>query len=74
MVSLRRGMELCFASAALSLALQGCGHVYAYERGHLANHTMSPDYAASPSIEHVQTIHEGAAGGTLQVTSGCGCN
>jgi hypothetical protein len=70
----RRGISVWFASAGLSLALQGCAHVHAYERGRLANHAMSPDYAASPSIEHVQTIHEGAAGGTLQVTSGCGCN
>jgi hypothetical protein len=56
------------------LAVAACADVPAYQRGRLAHPTMAPAHAASPARAHLQAIHEGAAGGTLDATSGCGCN
>jgi len=58
----------------LALGQTSCVQVHAYERGRLAHHTMVPDDGASPSLDHVYAVHEGASGGDLQATAGCGCN
>jgi hypothetical protein len=58
----------------LVLASPGCVTVKSYERGQLAHPTMQPDYAQSLAREHLRDVQEGARGGTLGVSSGCGCN
>lgn len=52
----------------------GCANVAAYERGKLAHPTMSPSDGTSAAREHVYAVQEGAMGGTMGVSSGCGCN
>ncbi len=75
MMSLRLGRVLVLASIVLSVfALTGCSHVAAYQRGRLAHPTMSADDASSAAAEHVYAVHEGAMGGSVGATSGCGCN
>lgn len=59
---------------ALGLACASCSRVAPYRRGRLAHPTMSPDHAASPARDHVHAVHEGAIGGGVEVSSGCGCN
>jgi hypothetical protein len=54
--------------------VSACTPVMSYERGRLAAPTMQPTYAKSPARDHVHAIHEGAVGGELGVSSGCGCN
>jgi len=56
------------------LAASGCGSVAVYERGKLAHFTMRPSDASSVGQAHVYAIHEGAMGGTVGATTGCGCN
>lgn len=63
--------ELVVALALL--ALSGCTHVKAYERGQLAHHTMTAP-AAGAAAEHMYAVHEGAIGGGAAAESGCGCN
>ena len=56
------------------IAVLGCARVAPYDRGRLAHPTMQladMDHAAQA---HVHAIHEGAAGGDLGASSGCGCN
>ena len=55
-------------------ATAGCAHVAAYERGKLAHPTMDPGDGVSPGLEHVRAVQEGATGGHVGVSSGCGCN
>lgn len=57
-----------------SLAMLSCTSVPAYRRGRLAHPTMAPDHGASPARDHVAAVHEGAAGGGMEASSGCGCN
>jgi hypothetical protein len=64
------GVVLIFALCAAS----GCSSVPAYQRGQLAAPSMQPGYARSPAREHVHAVHEGAMGGNLEASSGCGCN
>jgi hypothetical protein len=61
-------------AVVLLLVLAGCARVAPYRRGPLAHPTMTPEHGASPARDHVEAVHEGAAGGTTEVTSGCGCN
>lgn len=51
-----------------------CAPVAPYERGRLADPSMSPGFAESAANEHVQSVQEGAVGGKVGVGSGCGCN
>lgn len=62
---------LCLLAAP---SLSACAAVPAYDRGRLAHPTMDPSDAASPAMEHVHAIQEGAVGGTVGASSGCGCN
>ena len=65
--------ELCLA-AALALATGACAGIAPYERERLAHPTMDPNDDASVSRARVQAVHEGAVGGAITVTSGCGCD
>jgi hypothetical protein len=56
------------------LGAAGCANVAAYERGKLAHPTMKPGDASSVAREHVYAIQEGAMGGAVGASSGCGCN
>ncbi len=64
-----------FIAAVAGLILGGCRSVSAYERGHLAHPTMTPETPyAGVSVDHVRTVHEGATGGAGGAGGGCGCN
>jgi Domain of unknown function (DUF4266) len=52
----------------------GCSNVAAYQRGKLAHFTMRPGDASSAAQAHIYAIQEGAIGGTVGATTGCGCN
>jgi Domain of unknown function (DUF4266) len=67
-------VTLLTRSLLLLVLGSACTPVMAYERGHLAAPTMQPAYAESPARAHVRGVHEGALGGDLGVSSGCGCN
>lgn len=71
---LTRRSTLALITALMALCANGCGSVAVYERGKLAHFTMNPSDATSVGQEHVYAIHEGAMGGTVGATSGCGCN
>jgi hypothetical protein len=59
---------------AVTLSLGACTHVAPYERGKLANPTMTDAVGDGPASEHVYAVHEGAVGGGSVAQSGCGCN
>lgn len=62
-------------AATLLAATTGCVHVAPYERGTLANPTMSAeDPFKTPMAAHVEDISEGAIGGLAGGGGGCGCN
>jgi hypothetical protein len=61
------------AACALAFA-SGCSHVAPYERGKLANPTMSADDLSGPGDAHYRAVLEGAMGGSLAAEGGCGCN
>jgi hypothetical protein len=52
----------------------GCAHVPVYARERLAHPTMRLDEMATPGEAHVNAVHEGATGGAVAASSGCGCN
>ena len=58
----------------IAFATASCAVVAPYRRGRLAHPTMAPDHGASPARDHVHAVHEGAVGGGMEVSSGCGCN
>ncbi len=62
--------SLCLALILIS----ACAEVAPYQRGRLAHPTMAPEDRVSRSREHMQAVHEGAAGGRVLPSSGCGCN
>lgn len=68
---LRFSLQIALVLSALSVA--GCAHVAAYDRGKLAEPSMSPSSVAGAAEGHVHAVHEGAAGGS-HGESGCGCN
>jgi hypothetical protein len=70
---MNRLASLCWWIAAAVPCLS-CAEVAPYDRGRLAHPTMAPDDAASLGLDHVRALHEGAAGGELSASSGCGCN
>ena len=51
-----------------------CAHVAPYERGTLANPSMTTSDIALPSEAHVRAVQEGAIGGGSAAGGGCGCN
>jgi len=59
--------------ALLALLTSGCAHVAAYDRGALANPTMTAELEGA-AAGHVHAVHEGAIGGGSVAESGCGCN
>jgi hypothetical protein len=61
-------------AGTLCVGLGACAKVPAYQRERLAHPTMRPDYGQSLARQHTHAIHEGAQGGDLGMTSGCGCN
>jgi hypothetical protein len=65
-----RGLALILA--ALSLA--ACSGAAPYERGKLAHPTMTTGDLSTPTEDHARAVQEGAAGGSLSVGGGCGCN
>lgn len=69
-----RRKTFALMTALMALCANGCGNVAVYERAKLAHFTMDPSDATSVGQEHVYAIHEGAMGGTVGATSGCGCN
>ena len=71
----KAGRVLRYATLTVfALAASACANVAAYERGKLAHPTMMPSDATSAAREHVYAIQEGALGGSVGVSSGCGCN
>lgn len=72
--SFRFAIVACVVAVIGATVLSGCADVHAYQRGRLASPTMDPSDAASMGQEHVQAVHEGATGGHVGATSGCGCN
>jgi Domain of unknown function (DUF4266) len=59
---------------ASTLSGLGCAEVPSYARGRLAHPTMRMQDMSQPAEEHVHAVHEGASGGTVGASSGCGCN
>lgn len=52
----------------------GCARVAPYERSRLAHPTMTEGDPAGPGEQHLRAVNEGATGGNLDSTGGCGCN
>jgi hypothetical protein len=51
-----------------------CGPVAAYQRGRLAHPSMQLGEMTNAAEAHVNAVHEGATGGAVGASSGCGCN
>jgi hypothetical protein len=62
---------LAVCAAAVAAA---CAHVPPYARERLAHPTMQMDDMSTAAEAHVHAVHEGAAGGSVAASSGCGCN
>jgi hypothetical protein len=65
---------MSLAALLVALAAPGCSRVAPYQRGRLALPTMQVGEMARPAEAHVNAVHEGATGGTIGASSGCGCN
>ncbi len=65
---------LLVACLAVALVCEGCAELPAYQRGKLAHPTMARGDAESLARAHVESLQEGAIGGTPGASSGCGCN
>ena len=63
-----------FACALSLLLLAGCAEVAPYPRARLAHPTMAPGDDTVLGRDHMQAVQEGAMGGTVAASSGCGCN
>jgi hypothetical protein len=72
--SSRRGVLPFVALAAALSACAACGPVAAYQRGRLAHPTMQLGDMTNAAEAHVNGVHEGATGGAVGASSGCGCN
>ncbi len=59
--------------ALLALTGVACTHVQPWERSKLAHPSMTNELGG-PAEAHMRAVHEGAAGGSGTVESGCGCN
>lgn len=67
----------CVARASILAALlvtSGCTRVAKYQRSRLAHPSMVQAEAAGPGEQHVRAVLEGAVGGSLEASGGCGCN
>ena len=62
------------AYVVVALAAAGCTRVAPYQRTRLAHPSMTQTSVVSPAEQHVRAVQEGAIGGNLDATSGCGCN
>jgi hypothetical protein len=51
-----------------------CAHVPPYARERLAHPTMQMRDLSGSAEAHVHAVHEGATGGAVGASSGCGCN
>jgi hypothetical protein len=60
--------------AAVLVGSAGCGHVAPYQRERLAHPTMQLGEMSNAAEAHVNAVHEGATGGAVGASSGCGCN
>jgi hypothetical protein len=69
-----RAVLSCAVLAALALISTSCTTVLVSQRSRLAHPTMAPGDGDTLARDHVYATHEGATGGNLQITSGCGCN
>jgi len=67
------GVRLAMLLGAAT-SVHGCAPVAPYERGRLAHPTMQLEDMANPAEAHVNAVHEGATGGSIGASSGCGCN
>ena len=67
---------LCLLALALLVAGSGCQHVSPWERGALADPTMSADSdpVGNMMSEHMWFSREAASGGRGVGGGGCGCN
>jgi hypothetical protein len=65
---------LRIAALAVAANLVACAHVPPYARERLAHPTMQMDDMSTAAEAHVHAVHEGAAGGSVAASSGCGCN
>jgi hypothetical protein len=64
----------CVVFVAVLSAVTGCVTVAPYERGTLANPSMTSEDMATSFDEHVRAVSEGATGGFGGGGGGCGCN
>lgn len=69
-----RSVRLGWVSLLVLPLLPACTRVAAYQRERLAHPTMSPTFGESDALTHVRAVQEGAIGGELGASSGCGCN
>ncbi len=69
-----RSASFALLFALTLLLVSGCTHVAPYERGKLAQPTMTTSDLAGPGEEHTRAIQEGATGGSFALGGGCGCN
>ena len=58
----------------LAASATACAHVPPYARGRLAHPTMQMQDMSGAAEAHVHAVHEGATGGAVGASSGCGCN
>jgi hypothetical protein len=70
----RDGAFLITLLVVLGTLVSACGHVAAYQREKLAHPTMLLGEMPNAAESHVNAVHEGATGGALGASSGCGCN
>ncbi|MBX3262882.1 MAG: DUF4266 domain-containing protein [Labilithrix sp.] len=66
--------KLGLVALLLFFACAGCTRVAPHQRGRLAHPSMTQTSSAGPGEQHVRAVQEGAIGGSLDATSGCGCN
>ena len=72
-MTLRRILH-AFALGVMCLGLAGCVRVAPYQRTRLAHPTMTQSDPSGPGESHVRAVQEGAIGGSLEASGGCGCN
>jgi hypothetical protein len=70
----RPGSAALFVLASALATCAACGPVAAYQRGRLAHPSMQLGEMTTAAEAHVNAVHEGATGGAVGASSGCGCN
>ena len=71
---LPRPAALFIALFSVFLTSVACGPVAPYQRGRLAHPSMQLGEMTNAAEAHVNAVHEGATGGAVGASSGCGCN